>query len=163
MYLYFNSKEEIYLSLLGKYFTEFESDIEQLLDRSTNENFVQALIDAYIKFSKETPKGVYLACIAPLILESNLSDEFVTIFKTGVRDLTMRILQKISHITQDKNLDELRIKFLLSYNLFLGSWQHCHPPTNVKKILESQKLDSILYNFEKEFSKGFKLLWGVSS
>ena len=159
VYLYFESKEEIYLSLLSKYFIEFEEIVFGLMDNASKDNFQQALIDAYIAFVKTTPKGVYLACIAPLILENNLSDKYIIHFKTGIRDLTFRILEKIASITGEADLNELRIKFLLSYNLFLGTWQHCHPPKNVLKVLVDEGLDSILYDFEKEFSRGHRAIW----
>jgi len=159
VYLYFESKEEIYLSLLSKYFITFEGNIMRLMDKATEDNFQQALIDAYIAFAKNAPKGVYLACIAPLILESNLSDEFISRFKTEIRDLTFRILEKVASISEEFDLNELRIKFLLSYNLFLGTWQHCHPPKNVLRVLEDEGLDSILYDFEKEFSRGHRAIW----
>jgi len=159
VYLYFESKEEIYLSLLSKYFAEFEESIMYLMDEATDENFQQALIDAYITFAKTSPKGVYLACIAPLILENNLSDDFIIHFKTGIRDLTFRILEKVANITGASDLSELRIKFLLSYNLFLGSWQHCHPPKNVLRVLMDEGLDTILFDFEKEFSRGHRAIW----
>ena len=159
VYLYFESKEEIYLSLLAKYFITFEENIMTRMHKASADNFQQALIDAYITFVKDNSKGVYLACIAPLILESNLSDKFIAQFKMGIRDLTFRILEKVASITGESDLDELRIKFLLSYNLFLGSWQHCHPPKNVLRVLVDEGLDSILYDFEKEFTRGHKAIW----
>lgn len=159
VYLYFESKEEIYLSLLSKYFIEFEDNMMILMANASEDDFQQALIDAYITFAKSAPKGVYLACIAPLILESNLSDAFIIRFKTGIRDLTSRILEKVASISGETDLNELRIKFLLSYNLFLGSWQHCHPPKNVLRVLVDEGLDSILYDFEKEFSRGHRAIW----
>jgi AcrR family transcriptional regulator len=159
VYLYFESKEEIYLSLLSKYFAEFEESTMKLIDKASKDDFQQALIDAYLAFAKTTPKGVYLACIAPLILENNLSDEFIAHFKINIRNLTFRILEKVASITHEADLNELRIKFLLSYNLFLGTWQHCHPPMNVLSVLMDQGLDSILYDFEKEFARGHRAIW----
>ncbi|MBO1257024.1 TetR/AcrR family transcriptional regulator [Alteromonas sp. 5E99-2] len=159
VYLYFSSREEIYLSLLMNYFTQFESDVLNRLSISNSESVSQVLADCFVHFSAQSPKGVYLACIAPLILENNLSDEFILKFKHHMHNITLNILTKIQKISLCDDLEELRIKFLLVYNLFLSSWQHCHPPENVLKVINKQGLGTLLYDFEKEFTRGLKAIW----
>tara|TARA_R110000751_G_scaffold307898_2_gene434259 strand:- start:31626 stop:32291 length:666 start_codon:yes stop_codon:yes gene_type:complete len=159
VYLYFSSREEIYLSLLMNYFTEFEHEVLQKLDGIKEQEVSQVLVDAYLQFAKQSPKAVYLACIAPLILENNLSAQFICQLKTHIRNLTLQILQKISDVSNEDNIETLRIKFLLSYNLFLASWQHCHPAQSVLNVLRNEGLENILYDFEKEFSRGFHAIW----
>jgi len=159
VYLYFKSKEEIYLGLLSKYFLNFESYIFEVLANSSKKDLSRNLANAYIEFAKKYPKGVYIATIAPLILENNLSSEFILVFKTGIADLTQQIVLAIKDITKHKSEDEIRTTFLVSYNMFLGSWQHCNPPTDVAKVLKENDLSKVLYNFESEFLKHFELLW----
>jgi AcrR family transcriptional regulator len=159
VYLYFSSREEIYLSLLMNYFNEFENNVLQGLENIGEQSVNQILVDAYLKFAQQSPKGVYLACIAPLILENNLSAQFIYQFKAHIRDLTSRIFHKIVELNQDTEFETLRIKFLLGYNLFLASWQHCHPVSSVLDVLKNEELENILYNFEKEFPRGFHAIW----
>jgi len=159
VYLYFKSKEEIYLSLLGTYLDNFEKDVIDSLKKSNKSNYVDSLILSYINFARENPKGVYLASIASLILENNLTDESIILFKKRIREITVNMLVEVEDIIKINDMEKLSSLFLVSYNLFLGCWQHCNPPEQVVKVLNNNNLEDILYDFEKEFSKAFRTLW----
>ncbi|WP_164848302.1 hypothetical protein [Halobacteriovorax sp. HLS] len=130
-----------------------------LLDSSEKDNIIEKILKAYMDLATNTPKAVYLSSIAPLILENGLSDEYILKFKSKVKDITMKIVTKIAEILETKDIKKVSSTFLVSYNFFLGSWQHCNPPENVKRVLSQNDLSDLIYDFEKELSTAFRILW----
>lgn len=131
----------------------------KLLDSSNKENVIEQILKGYMKLVTDMPKAVYLASIASLILENNLSDAYILKFKTTVRNITIQIVMKIAEKLETKDIKKVSSTFLVSYNLFLGSWQHCNPPQRVQNVLQENGLEDLIYDFEKELSSAYKLLW----
>lgn len=159
VYLYFTSKEEIYLALLAQYFATFNlSFIEEIL-ASDKQNLVNNLADVFIEFAKNMPKGVYLASIVPLILENNVSDEYLVEFKKSLFGISKSISKAMAKVANGINEAEFLVRFLLSYNQFLASWQHCNPPEKVEMLMKKNGLYELVYDFETEFKAQMHRTW----
>lgn len=157
VYLYFQSKEEIYLSALG---AEFQIVTQGLL-HSLQENrgsTPQIIGDAFLKFAQSSRKLAYLAIIAPIVLENNVSNDFVVALKTSfleMAELIAAVIHKRDGITKKRAKE----KFLIAYNLFIGMYQHSHPPNHIQKLMEENNLHELQYNFEKKYMETLKKIW----
>lgn len=159
VYLYFGSKEEIYLALLSQYFGEFGTSFVSRLLLSNRDDLIDNFSTEFLRFANDSPKAVYLASIVTLILENNISDEYLIGFKKSLIEIANQIGNAMADVTNGKNRQEYFKRFLLSYNQFLGMWQHCNPPEHVKHLMGAQQLDELLYDFDAEFKAQMKRTW----
>lgn len=159
VYLYFSSKEEIYLSLLAQYFDGFTSGFIELLEQSKQDELIDNFSAGYIGLAKQQPKAVYLSSIVPLILENNVGDEYLVGFKKSLYVTAQKISNAMAFVMHSDRQDEFLVRFLHSHNLFLASWQHCNPPSHVKDLMSEHGLDGLIYNFEIEFRAHMHRLW----
>lgn len=159
VYLYFSSKEEIYLSLLAQYFDNFTTDFANQLELSNRRNLIDNFSNVFIVFANNAPKVVYLASIIPLILENNISDEYLVGFKKSLLMQAQNIGNVMAKVAGSGRNEEFLNRFMLSYNQFLAFWQHCNPPEHVQKIMQQNKLNALIYNFEAEFRAQMQRTW----
>ncbi len=159
VYLYFASKEEIYLSLLSQYFAEFSDGFMKSLSASSCDDLVDNVSSQFLEFAQDKPKGVYLASIVTLILENNVSEEYLIQFKGSLIAFSTQIAELMSGIANSDKVDEFFNRFLVSYNQFLALWQHCNPPERVKIIMAENQLEQLLFDFEQEFKAQMQRTW----
>lgn len=159
VYLYFSSKEEIYLSLLAQYFADFTQVFLSRLMLSNRENLVDNFSQEFIRFADERPKAVYLASIVPLILENNISDEYLIEFKKSLLFVAQNIGNAMADVVGSEQNNEFLNRFLLSYNQFLAFWQHCNPPEHAQELMRLSGLDGLIYDFEAEFIRQMQRTW----
>lgn len=157
VYLYFSSKEEIYLTAMT---TTFAVVVEKLMERlKTKKYSTPAAIAITLKeFADQNPKIVYLATITPIVLEQNASDEFVSEFKKQLLHMT-NIISKIIHDKDGVSLSQARVKFLVSYNLFIGMWQHLNPPRKIQSLIEKNNLLDLQFDFGITYRKMLDRIW----
>ena len=158
VYLYFKTKEEIYLSLLAEGLKSMMKEVLNLI-QSRPPNLPKKLAKKYTELAAAQPKIFYLACIAPIILESNVSEEFIIAFKKSLLHDTNLIAQSMLDMGYFSNIRMARTKILITYNTFLGMWLHSHPPDSVLNILKKQNLLDLQYDFENEISNSFERLF----
>lgn len=156
-YLYFETKEELYLNAMALDFELFRGRLVSLFENKKGSTD-KILSKEFFRFSDELPKIIYLAHITPLILENNVSDNFIVDFKKGLLQVTLDIAKVISE-RDGISLVQAKERFLISYNLFLGMRQHCVPPRHVQKLMEKHGLLELQYNFEKKFSIMMEKIW----
>lgn len=159
VYLYFTSKEEIYLSLLAQYFDGFTKGFLAIIEQSEADNLIDNFSAGFIGFADQQPKAVYLASIVPLILENNVSDDYLIGFKKSLYASSQKISLTMAKVVQSDKQEEFLVRFLQSYNLFLASWQHCNPPSHVRDLMHEHGLDGLIYDFSVEFKAQMHRTW----
>lgn len=155
-YLYFKSKEEIYMQLLAKEFEIFFHKFAQEL--SAGQSVSQTLSKTFIEFTKKSPKIIYLATITSLILENNLDHDYLVEFKKNLWKVTTNIANLIQPLSDLSN-EQCKNNFLICYSLYLSMWQHNHPPRHVQKILEENNLLGLQYDLDVEFTGIIEKIW----
>ncbi len=161
VYLYFQSKEEIYLSVLGTELNKATQGLLQNLQQNSQQSrgsTPQIISEALIKFARSSAKITYLAVIAPIVLENNVSDEFVVALKASFLSMTEQIAEAV-HKRDGLAKKQAKEKFLIAYNLFIGMYQHSHPPRHVQELMEKNNLLELQYNFEKKYTEILKKIW----
>lgn len=159
VYLYFGSKEEIYLSLLAQYFDAFTAGFIELIEQSARDELIDNFSTGFIGFANHQPKAVYLASIVPLILENNVGDEYLVGFKKSLFTTSQKISNAMAFVVRSDRQDEFLVRFLQSYSQFLASWQHCNPPAHVLDLMREHGLSDLIYDFELEFKAHMRRTW----
>lgn len=157
-YLYFKSKEEIYLSVMSAGLTKHSAAMIESLELKNSPSTAKVLARSMTGLAKSHPKETYLAVITPLVLESNVTDEFIVQFKSDLLALTLQIAQAI-HERDGTSKARAKENFLISYNLFIGMWQHSVPTRHVQKLIEENDLLGLQYNFEKKYLEILEKIW----
>ena len=155
VYLYFKTKEEIYLSLLAQGLEGMMQEMAQLILRRP-ENIARDMAKTYIKLASARPKIYYLACVANLILDSNVSNEFMAAFKSRMLQATNALADMAVEAGYFPNQATARTKMLVCYNIFLGMWLHTHPQGPVLSVMEENGLTDLIYDFETELCDCFE-------
>lgn len=159
VYLYFTSKEEIYLALLAQYFEGVNKNFLEGILASDKTSLIDNFSAIFIGFAENAPKAVYLASIMPLILENNVSDEYLVAFKKSLYESSKSISTAMAKVVNSQKEDEFLARFLQSYNQFLAYWQHCHPPEKVEALMRKAGLYDLVYGFETEFKAQMRRTW----
>jgi len=155
VYLYFKTKEEIYLSLLAQGLEGMLQDMAQLIQRRPD-NFATEMAKTYIRLARAHPKLIYLASVASMILDSNVSREFMAEFKSNLLQATNALADMSVEVGYFPDRRTARTKMLVCYNIFIGTWMHTHPPEAVISVMEENGLMDLIYDFEKELCDCFE-------
>ena len=157
MYLYFQTKEEIYLALLEQGFVQWIQTVREAL--TDEAPAVENVLRKYVRFCAENPKILFLASLSPVILERNISEETAYRFKKGLADETWKIGELIAKAFPKLSQNRASGLFISSYVLTLGLWQHTHPPAVIEKVFKKKELSVLVMDFEKDLFSALESLW----
>lgn len=157
LYLYFATKEEIYLSLLGEGYARWAEAI--LGPGGAAASSCDGFINRYVKFCVENPKTMLLACMGPIILERNIGAEMAYAFKKALADTTRQAGEFMSANFAPLSIEAGRSLFMHMFVLTTGLWQHSHPPKVVREVFEREDLKIIQMDFETDLTTALDALW----
>ncbi len=160
VYLYFKTKEEIFLAMLSEDYETLMVEVIKLLDAPASpDELVEQLLSTLINFLDNNPLFMPLASMASPVLEQNVDIEIVGEFK-------LMLIDKIDLI------DELFIKafpqfpkgqcgsLLLHTNaLILGLWQMQNWPEKLKPLQQQYPFNTVIPDFKKDLALSLKNLW----
>ena len=121
IYLYFSTKEEIYLGVLGQGFALWLAEIERAL--SARNADVASFIDSYCRFCRTHPQVLYLASLSGALLERNVREEFADEFKAGLALAVAQAGKMIARLAPELSVAQAARKFVCSYATTIGLWQ----------------------------------------
>lgn len=158
LYLYFRTKEEIYLSLLGEGFGIWIQVLRNALAQETMT--LERLLFHYSRFGAKNPKVVYLASVSSTILEQNISDEMAFQFKKGLADAVRDMSAEVARRFPPLREEELHGLFIQMYILTTGIWQHCNPPAVVQRAYDrGEGAELVEMDFEGDLHKALLALF----
>lgn len=149
LYLYFQTKEEIYLALLSEWFGLVLEVIRPAVEADAPS--IEGLVRRYTRFCAKNPKFMFLAGMSASILEQNISEETAHAFKKGLADQVGAMTRTLSEKT---GVDETQLRklFIHMFSLSTGLWQHCHPPAVVERAYARGDAELIAMDFEQDLS-----------
>lgn len=168
VYLYFSTKEEIFLALLAEEFAGLLGAIQHYLqalpsgqkrpNKASKEKFADGLIDVIADYLVTHPEFLRLDAMSYSVLEQNLSDDFLYAFKY---ELTQTL------VTTGKRLDEIlgaeagrgTSLLLRTYALMRGLWQSLDYPEHLQKLLAHKMFAPIRPDFQAEIRASLKEYW----
>lgn len=158
VYLYFKTKEEIFLALLEE---QYASQL-RLMDDCLDQNLAPtAIVDLMVGYLKENPSFLPLASMSKSVLEQNLMLECCTDFK---RQLVIQLNQTADKLERQFPALSGKGHTLLtrSYALTLGLWQMLDWPEHLKPLLDEPDFEVFAQPFEKELKSALMMLWSAS-
>jgi len=155
VYLYFKTKEEIYLSVMAQGLVDMLDDMARLIERRPD-TIATEMAKVYIHHARSRPKIYYLAGIATVILDSNISPEFMASFKSNLLQVTNALADQAVAAGYFPDQGTARTKMLVCYNIFMGMWLHTHPPGSVLNVMKENGLMDLIYDFDRELCECFE-------
>ena len=157
VYLYFRSKEEIFLALLQEQFGLCLDDLAirlaaQPLARSSD---VAERISAAIKAREFL---LPLAVMGPTVLEHNASDEALLAYKQMLAEKLTRcaeIIATLPEFTVEQALQRLH----QGYALMIGCWQLANATPRMCALLQAHGLNALVPEFWSQLDDGLARLW----
>lgn len=157
LYLYFRTKEEIYLALLAEGFANWLGTIKGEL-MAANPS-IEGTLGSYSLFCVNNPKTIFLASLSPAILELNISEEMAYLFKKKLADEIREIGELMTKAFPRLSLEHARKLFINSYALTIGLWQHTHPAPIIEKVFQREEVSILLMNFQEDLYSALEVLW----
>ena len=157
LYLYFRTKEEIYLALLAEGFANWLETIKDEL--KTADPTIKATLGSYSLFCAKNPKIIFLASLSPAILELNISEDMAYRFKKKLADEIREIGELMTKAFPRLSLEHARKLFINSYALTIGLWQHTHPAPVIEKVFQRKEISILLMNFQEDLYSVLDVLW----
>lgn len=159
LYLYFQTKEEVFLECTRRSFQNWietlKTELSAGTQRLTAQQFSAAVL-ATLNHQPELPKFLSLLHSA---LEKNISDTAAFEFKKGLKDQLIQLAQTIEGKTPALSSFEVSFSFLMkSYSLLVGLYQVCNPQPQIKKVISHPDLALFQLSFEEQFRDGLQLL-----
>lgn len=164
VYLYFRTKEEIFVALLEDSFSHLFAALGPLLAQldSGRGDAGRAFAIAYSGLVRDSGDLLQLAALANTVLEKNLPLEPMQRFKRGLAD----------GITEAGALLERRIGghppgwgatlLLQTYALTLGLWQALEFPPALRSFVQQLALDVLDRDFYVELEAAVERLWSAA-
>ena len=152
IYQYFNSREEIFLTLL----IQLSEPLLELTQQHFNN--VKEIQSEFIHYFLNNPLFMRLSLMAPVVLVMNVNSEIVKTFKLSASHIMIELAKTIMPFC-DKNEETCKSFINSFYQLSLMKWRNCHPPKSVIKAFEGEEFWLINFDLESELNLAFEWLW----
>ncbi len=157
LYLYFRSKEEIYLAILEEYHQKWLTTFHK--QGHFDESIMLTLLDNCVGYMQDNPLYMQLATIGSTVIEQNVDSKILLVHKNhqakALRDAAKYLCQMLPHMTED----EAAALIMRSYALLIGLWQLSHPSDNIAKVLMSPSLQILQPDFATSARYALQQLW----
>lgn len=158
VYLYFCTKEAVFLSLLEDFYGQLLDQLQRELTAS--DELIDTLSETILAFTRKNPAFLPLAAMASSSLEANVDTRLVMRFKEMLYNKT----QALSHVICEKipqaSLDHCSILLVHTHAHMLGLWQMQQMPAVVRDSLHQAKMELLAPSFDAALKIGLKSLWG---
>lgn len=157
IYLYFKTREEIFLSLLTEKYNNWIEAVFAILSSQNVE--MKAVIEAICHHIERDPVTLLLASTSNSILEKNIATKKVLQFKESLFSnlgKTAKILSQ--HFPKLSNKRAMSL-LLQGYSLILGLWQISSTPAAVGESMQRTGFNKLPLEFNKEIRLALTALW----
>lgn len=146
VYLYFRTKEEIFLALLDEQFHSLLQSILTLFDapQTSTGVLIDTFLETYVAFLRDEPGFLRLAAMANSVIEQNLDATIALDFKSRLIDKLLEIGQQLEFRAPQLRKGEGAAILLRVYGLTIGLWQMLDWPDNVKPLLDQYEKFKLL-------------------
>lgn len=160
VYLYFKTKEEIFLAMLSEDYETLMIEVIKLLDApSTPDELVDNLLATLISFLDNNPLFMPLASMASPVLEQNVEIEIVGKFKLMLID-KINLIDELFRKAFPQFPEGQCGSLLLHTNaLILGLWQMQNWPEKLKPLQQQYPFNTVIPDFKKDLALSLKNLW----
>jgi len=140
IYRYFESREEIFLELMGEDFASWVTDIERRLAPLAGADDEVAVVAEVVASVEARPRMASLFPSLGSVLERNVSVEVVVAFKTAGLDIIIRLTNALQVALPSLSVDQTRQLVTAMHLLLVGGYTAANPPPAVREALERSEL-----------------------
>ncbi|WP_324769311.1 TetR family transcriptional regulator [Pokkaliibacter plantistimulans] len=159
IYIYFPSKEAIFLALLEEALSKWT---ERLCEVANDTGSPVAVVDALCDHLATHPRLMQLACLSTGVLEPNVTTEILFAFKHSISDNLHRTAQQLIPMFSDGRRENAVVQMLLqTYALLIGLWQLSHP-THCARGMSSPELERLQPAFVPTAHAALQRLWQIN-
>lgn len=159
VYIYFSTKEQIFLTIIEELFTEFIKQTEGFILASDGvENPLESIINKLCRYFSDNRTMLYLAGMTNSIIEQNIEIEAAYEHKKSIQK---QLLDLGALMGNTLSLDKILCAKLLlrTYAITLGTRQICNPPKKVQQIHQKKGAEFLLPDFEEELRQTLTPFW----
>lgn len=159
VYLYFKSKEEIFIALLEEGCEQLFQHIAQSLARIEHgPQLIPVFAATYRDYLAERPEFLRLAAMANSVLEPSVGAEIVLAFKRKLAAALAVTGTQLEHAAR-LPVGHGAPLLLRTYALTLGLWQAHDVPARLESMLSTPELQRLRPNFLVELPLAIGQLW----
>ena len=157
IYLYFKTREEIFLVLLTEKFSLWAQYIEVSIKKIPVE--ASSIVEGICAYIDQDPDLLLLASTLNSILEKNTDAEKLYHFRqtqtSSLEDSAGKLCLLFPVLSRNSAMHLL----LQGYSMILGLWQVTSIPKSVQEMLPENELKTLDLNFSKEIRSALNALW----
>lgn len=157
IYRYFESREDIYLQLLKKDWSEWLDNLESSLGPYENSNDANAMATLLAEQVAAAPRMCQLISVLASVLENNLSEEVLLGFKLESVNLGMRLIASIHKCLPNIQQANLLPSTQSIIALIAGLWPLANPNPVVEKVMKRPELAPFKMEFKSALENAIKL------
>ena len=158
MYLYFTTKEEIYLAVHEYHSHQFFDTLEALLARERSRPSLKRLTRNVVEAIRQNPAFLPLAIQCPSF-ERNADIEIVARCKGGIGTRLERIGATVETMYPGLKKGEGARLLIRSYGLMLGLWQLTAPSPAREQLLARSELSVFRLDYLVQLEAALYALW----
>jgi AcrR family transcriptional regulator len=147
-YLYFDTKEDLFLELTLTQMTTWSEEINVVLfdlgENPKSASFAKALAESF----RTLPQLPRLLQMLHTVLERNASEEAILRFKTTLAENNAVQTAIVSKLYPKLSPEKVQLLMLFCQVALIGTWQFANPPPRVRSILERKGFDRSLFDYE---------------
>ncbi len=159
VYLYFATKEELFLAVLEWRLGRWIDDILAALASDRPALTLDDFCDIYIDYPSKHPIVLTLAGLSPTVLEANVGLDVAIAFKSAQIGWLERLGEALAARINGLDPRMATATFLRSYGYMIGIWQLSNPPEVCRKAFETPGLEALDLDFADEARAGLTALW----
>ena len=159
VYLYFRTKEEIFLGLLEWRLVEWITDVQEGLAAAASPPDSDATVDAVCRYLFAEPSVLALASYGKSTLEHNVDMDRYVEFKRAVNESLGRLGAEVHRINPSLPPDVATRLLLHSYAFVVGLWQFTSTSPERREAMAKAGATSMQLDFKTEVRRGLLALW----
>lgn len=156
-YLYFKTKEEVYLDILSDMYAVYLEDVFKGID--PNKVSLESLADSLVKPLVGNSDFLRLASIGPGILEKNVSEEKIIEFKLMLMQAMQKMGEVFLQLSPGLKPEKVSEVIVVSFSLIIGIFQQSDISGELKKLSEKPEIKDLFIDFENITSRSLVALW----
>lgn len=156
IYIYFETREEIFLALHLEDTLRFFHQVDLILDPGSYR--LEKIKKGIVQFFLSEEIFVYLGILIPAMMETNVRPDIALEYKKEVAAGMERMVERWMAVEPDLKREGGRDFLLRYYFLAMMLWQHHHPHTKIRELAE-ESLWLLEGDLEKSLTQSFDWLW----
>ena len=150
LYLYFRTKEELFLALVGRLFDDWFDEVDGRLDRARGEWTPEHAAGVLLESVAGRETLVRLLSILPVIVEQNVEPDAAYCYKAHVLARSAETGARLERCLAFLRAGEGARLLVRLHALVIGVWQLADPSPVIRQVLEREGMEGARVDFAPE-------------